>query len=71
MTAKKKTVKRTSSTVLYLHVDAATKRWLHSLCKKQPGYVSQSTMAERIFEAARRTKTFSVTNKTAKATATP
>jgi hypothetical protein len=40
--------------ILYLHVDTETKRWLKSLCAKQVGRVSQSTMAERIFVAAKK-----------------
>lgn len=41
-------------TYLYLHSNPATKKWLIDLCKKQPGRVSQATMAEQIFVAARR-----------------
>lgn len=37
--------------VLFLYVDAPTKRWLKSLCKTEEGYVSLSTMAQRIFSA--------------------
>ena len=50
----KKKTKAAKKTVLYLHVDAETKKWLKKLAKKQPGHVSQSTMAEQIFRAARK-----------------
>ena len=50
-------------TILYLHVDLQTKRWLKTLCKKQGGYVSQSTMAEQVFVAARRLGIFDRGNK--------
>lgn len=50
---KKKTTAK-KKTVLYLHVDAETKRWLKALCKKQAGHISQSTMAEQLFKASRK-----------------
>jgi hypothetical protein len=40
--------------ILYLHVNPSTKRWLKAIAKKQGGHVSQSTMAEQIFIAARK-----------------
>lgn len=50
-------------TILYLHVDLATKNWLKKMCKDQPGRVSQSTMAEQVFVAARKLGIFSRGNK--------
>lgn len=41
-------------TILYLHVDLKTKRWLKKLCAQQSGYFSQSTMAEQVFVAAQK-----------------
>jgi hypothetical protein len=53
----KKTVSK-KKTILYLHITSDTKVWLKSLCKKQVGRVSQSTMAERIFVAAQKNPKF-------------
>jgi hypothetical protein len=50
----KKKARKPQRTILYLHVDASTKLWLKRLCAKQAGRVSQSTMAEQVFVAARR-----------------
>jgi hypothetical protein len=44
--------------VLFLQIDPHTKTWLKKLCKKQIGRVSQSTMAERIFVAAKKNAQF-------------
>jgi hypothetical protein len=54
--SKKKQAKRKS--VLYLHVDTETKKWLKRLCAKQPGKVSQSLMAEQLFARARQSGVF-------------
>lgn len=40
--------------ILYLHVDKSTKKWLQDLCKQQIGFVPVSTIAERIFVAAKK-----------------
>ena len=41
--------------VLYVYVTPAIKKWLKDMCKKEEGFVSQSTMAARIFEMHRKT----------------
>lgn len=40
--------------ILYLHVGHSTKQWLKTLAKNQVGFAPVSTIAEKIFLAAKK-----------------
>lgn len=55
---KKKTTLAPGKTIIYLHAATATKTWLKKIAKdletKEGGKISISTMAERIFNKAKK-----------------